>query len=554
MVWHIFTFLCIVTKINCSSFGIIDEYFCTSQQYIIGNLCPGISTFCEIHFNSSNCKSMDFDAKDFTVVVKQDGREYVIDNLVLLSLSFSRLVLEIPFHPLVTTTVSVAIASNQTSCIFSTNETFAVADNCYYPLFLSQRQFPMDIVPGELFNFRVFVSTLNSIEDHQNVILGLFYHPGLSVVLNNIDNSDNTTTQNLPTVGTFDSQLDKVDSVVQFNVPFNVTVTLTFQVEVHSYVLPNSLLFLQTYLLYEELVGVSRISYIHYTMTSSTTEQLALHSLVINTNYLRNDILTTSLAPHRNENFTLLTSFFLPCVATSVLLNISLPDYEEDYGEFYFNITSITVMSSSNLLSLSRLFNYEEDFNATTTPLAGSLYPQKVVISDVNGGNLYAEIDFGGIQLESCSLDDNTTIYLQLHGLNLQNLSCHNYSLTDNVTIELSYISEVNQGNALPFDSIFATTTTTDTIIYPLNITRPVIDQPISTHITDALDNVTLTFGVEHDTSNSGMTAWSMNYTFIVSDELIVDDIIEYCYVNNDNTSCVNLPFVNFTVNNSFDM
>ena len=556
MAWLIFIFLCTAASINCYSFGTINEYFCTSNFYNVSSLCTGIPLFCELHFNSSNCISVEFNSEDFIAIIEQGGREYTINDLVLLPLSLSSLELEVPFHPLLVSNVTVAIISNQSNCIFSSNETFVVTDNCIYPLTLSQEQFPSDVTPGETFNFRFFALTWTATSPQENVTLAMFHHPGLSVMLNRIAGSSSTM-QNLPNLGSLDAQLDEVVSVANFDVPLNTTVTITFQVEVLPYILPNSLLFLQLYLLHKEFLGVLETYYIYYMTTSTTTEQLMLNSLVTNSNYLRDDILPNSLAPHRNENFTLLASFVLPCVVTNVSLNISLPQYEEDYGEFYYNITSITITSQLSLLSASHIFNYEEDFNVTTTPLADSVYPQQTVMFEASGSGGIISItkDFGVIQLDSCIFEEDKTIYLQLHGISLCNLSSRNESLNDNVTIELTYISEINQGNESLFvDRMFTTVTTTDTITQPLNVVRPIIELPISTHSTDALDNITLNFGVQHEASASGMTAWNMNYTFVVSNELDVGSFIEYCYVNNDNTKCTDLPFINYTVNNTFDM
>lgn len=541
------------------------NFTCDNEGFDYGDnadLCLGVPLSCHLSFNVSLCDTFSLSSENVSLRLEFAGQVYS-PTFALRRESFGRVGLAVNFRPSRSaSSVMVQVTSVQDTCSFLASEVFSLTSNCTYPMEIQYGPHPESLAAGTVFQYDLLYRQIVAL---RNVTIAVRRHPALSLTLINVteassrpcllNQSDlesqlrsggledpNDNNRELRSTYEAEPQLSAAEEVVCLDLLTNQTARVTLEVKVQQHLLPQSLLFLDMSTTYRvPAVGGPFASISLHSLSFTTPLGPNLHSSWLSVpNYASSDIASNSFTPHLNEPFIFTTSISFPCVASSVNISIGIPNF------FSVNSTAVFFLNVTDVVLNGRVGSFLLYSYGSTTPLSISNSPQSSILNNDNGTEMVNAV-FGTIQ-RTVPCMRRRELQLDLMGVNAYELPSEHITLHDNITIEMNYTAE-STGS----DGELQTMVVTEAEIYPVNVTRPDISLPISSHLHDAKDELVMMFGVLHN-DTSGVTAWNLSYSFHVDERLEVAENITFChYIDGNSPNCTDLPFINHTINGFFE-
>ena len=490
------------------------------------SLCLDVPLYCLLRVDpSSPCGGSNLAAANLSIRVELNG-EVNTPNFDLVRKESHLLELHVDYRPTgfnVTSTLNVRASSTQEICSFEANTDNPVVTDCTYPLHVHYSDFPVHLDPGDVFLYWVNFSQSNY-DVIRNVSLTIQHHRSLTMELLSVIGGDRLSCSSLACVDVFSNKVSM----------------LTMQVKISTVILPHTMLFINF------IITLTTGESPYPTVTMQSFILSPSHGIVLQPSflsiprYLAADISSFSFPPHVDEPYHFKVSLSFPCVTSAITIAVQIPTFlvEETNATFFVNVTKVQQVGNiSSFLSYS---------SGATSPLSSTDLPR---INLINGFNSTEQViaEFDTLQ-QTRPCQNWTTLMLLIEGVSLTRLPSRYIALHDKFTVSLTYTAATDNSSEMQKEG---TVTVYD--ILHVNVTRPDISLPISSHTHDAKDELVMTFGVLHN-GTSGVTAWNLSYAFQVDKRLEVADRITYCHTaGSGDKNCTDLPFVNHTIRGFFD-
>lgn len=597
MPWWLLSVLMVCHTATISSANTDGYSILCSSEYTpqMGSFCAGIPLQCTVQLNSVNCNSSLQDPvllsmSDISLQVSGTGMGGPIAPDFSLSQLDYLLTVTINYYPVSTdSTLRVQISSVNTDCDFDVDSSnlpvFSPAD-CSDPvqfdLTIVDPPYPGEVEGGDVVSLELDI-TANSHTIQSLVIAVGNFHPGL-LLLSNISFM---ATDRIARNQAYDTDIHSLSTgnfepllfISQLSLSETLSISLSFQVL--PFVQPKAALFFSFHTFY-----YISDSFGSFTLKTSTPQ---FRGFVVSSPFVRrrnfvlslhyyndSDHVEDAIPPNKGDMYEIRVPFYFPCVMTNLNIELSIPEFLADMYTFFFtNVTSVSVVIPSNLFSLPSLCDYRvlssfDDNACFMNSLSNSNAPQPAITysektgagSDtifINFGTVWRNITVGeecvGNEASPNCGCDREMAEITLTGIVLTELPCNNQTLADNVTMNFTYVSDVNMwssddielSNEIPQIMWNNSVSTTR---FAVNASSPAISLPISSHTGDAGDAFNITFGVEHNSEYSSFTAYDLNYTFSIDQHLDPEPNITICLFNTSSEPffCETVPFVNHTI------
>ena len=576
----------VTSTINTDGYGISCSSDFTPQ---VGSFCVGIPLQCTVQLNNISCSNspgvpVPLSTRSISLQVTGTGAGSLAPDFSLSQQGFL-LTVTIKYYPVLTSrALKVEISSLNTECKFNvtSNNLPVFSSECLEPLQLdltnSDPSYPGEVEGGDIVLLDLNITSNSHLIQSLAVAAGNF-HPGLLLFSNVSFTATDVTVQSQP----YDNDIHNISAgnfvpllfVNELSPSENLSVSLRFQVQ--PFVQPEAALYFSFHAFYY-------ISSFGGSTFKTSTPQF--RELVVSSPFARRRQFRLSLSsysdgdrtnrafpPNEDDIFEIRVPLIFPCVMTSLNIELTIPEFQsDDYTFFYTNVTSVSVATPPNFFALPSFCDYRniasfDPIACYTDSLSNSSAPWPVITYGENSaagiGTVF--LDFGVVWRSvtvgedcagnnpnpSCSCDRGS-VDITLLGVVLTELPCNNQTLADNVTMNFTFISDVNTwinsdtelSNEIPqimWNDYISTTT------YPINASSPAISLDVSSHSGDAGDAFNITFGVKHNDGYSSFTAYDLNYTFSIDPHLDPEDNITICFFNTSSVpiSCESVPFIN---------
>ena len=444
-------------------------------------------------------------------------------------------------------------------------------NECFYPLSFStgssEPAYPTVVFGGDVIKICLDL-TVSVLSLEQLAFFVADLHPALLLV-DHVFTSDNGNIIYTDMVNAHSSESTSTLLVGNINLASRDVLQACITFRVQPYVLPRASLYFsfKVYYFTYLFLGTSFMqSYSFFEEYSSSDIMYGSLSLIL-PSYATENLLMNAYPPHVGGVFLIDIPILVPCISTDINLILTLPEFTSEVNAMFFtNITNVNIAVPENLVYISELCNYDDPMNFISSSC--DIENVKVVDHDPEGYSTHEDklynIHLGPILynmtgIEGCilnsptanctCLDQEISVSLRGHVLNISDMFCESQTLVDNITSEYEYTHEIT--TALDFDSTptIAFTSSSDTFVFPISAGAPAISVPINSFGGDAGDKYNLTFGIRHNEEYSSFTAYDLNYTFSIDPHLRPDENMTICYSNASNASiCEIVPFLNNTI------
>ena len=590
MTWWLLSVLLVCHTATISSANTDRYSISCSSEYTprVGSFCVGTPLQCTVQLDSNNCNSSFQDpvllsTSDISLQVAGTSAEGPIAPDFILSQLDFLLTVTINYYPASTdSTLRVQISSANTDCDFdvdSNNLPVFSPTECSNPIqfdvTIVDPPYPGEVEGGDIVSLDLDI-TANSRTIQSLIIVVGNFHPGL-LLLSNISfmatdgearNQSYGADVHALSAGNFEPLL------FISQLPLSETLSISLSFQVLPFVQPKAALFFSFYGFYY----VS--SFGNFTFKTSTPQ---FREFVVSSPYGGNftlslpyyndsDHVEDVIPPNEGDIYEIQVPFYFPCVMTSLNIELSIPEFLADNYTFFFtNVTGVSMVSPSNLFSTPSLCDYRVlssfDRDACLNSLSNSNTPQPAITFEektgtgkdtvfINFGTVWRNITVGddctGNEASPNCGCDREMAEITVTGIVLTELPCNNQTLADNVTINLTYISDVNMWTNSDIDETpqIMWNNSINTTLFAVNASSPAISLPISSHVGDAGDAFNITFGVLHNAEYSSFTAYDLNYTFSIDQHLDPEPNIIICLFNTSSEPffCEEVPFINYTI------
>lgn len=565
---------------------------CSSEfTPVAGSFCVGIPLQCTVQLSNVDCVALRgpvlLQASDIALQVRGTGIEATAPDFAISQNGFV-LTVTIDHYPRsIPSSLRVEMESIHVECLFSVdtnNVAVSSPSQCSNPTDLTlthtHPSLPGNVEGGDIVSVDLELTASTSMIQSPVITLGN-YHPALLL----LSNVSFTSTDASVETQSYDSDIHDTSSgnfepIVFFNhLSSSETISISLSFQVLPFVLPKANLYFSFHVFY--YVSSFAEAYTFQTSTSqsrglSTSSPYVGNYTLILPHYNDSDRVDDAFPPHENDIFMLEIPIVFPCVMTEMSITITIPEFLSEFYTFFFtDVDSVDIDTPSNFFSVQSLCDYRvlDSFNADTcytNRLANSDSPQVdlafaentgmgVDTVTVTFGSVWRSVTVG----EDCAGNDpdascscqSQASNITLTGTVLTKIPCKNQTLADNVTVELSYISDVNTWTSNNVDISndapeITRESSVNSTLFAINASSPAISLPISSHEGDAGDAFNITFGVLHDGEYSSFTAYHLNYTFSIDPRLVPEENITICLFNTSSEPyfCEMVPFVNFTI------
>ena len=549
-----------------------------------GGFCVGIPLQCTVQLR--NC-TVPLQRSDILLQVRGTGIDTTTPDFVI-SQSELTLIVTIDHYPRsVPSSLRVEIESVNTDChldLETSNIDVSSPSECSNPSDLTLVEvyptFPGNVEGGDIINVDLDFTTSTGMLNSPVLTLGN-YHPGL-LLLSNISFSSTD-----PSVESqsYDSDIhgitaDNYEPFIFFsNLSASETISVSLSFQVQPSVLPKAALYFSFHAFY--YVPSYSSTFTFQTSTPQFRELVTASPYVGNytlilPHYNDSDRVDKAFPPHEGDAFMLIIPFYFPCLMTEMSIEITIPEFLSDFYTFFFtDVDSVSIDTPANFFSIQSLCDYRvaDTFNADTCysdSLADSTSPQtELTFSENTGtGADTVTVSFGAVWRSvttgedcaetgpdlSCTCEKQLS-NITLTGTILTDIPCENQTLADNVTVDMSFASDINTWTSLSVDlsndvPTITRDTSINTTLLAINASSPAISLPISSHEGDAGDSFNITFGVLHNGEYSSFTTYHLNYTFSMDPHLVPEENITICLFNTSSEPyfCEKVPFVNLTI------
>ena len=449
------------------------------------------------------------------------------------------------YYALVSSAVTVEIASNDENCSFTAVYVAGVSGQCRsHPILLQ------DVTPtpgamaalqgGETFYFVYFVSALNSI---YNVSLATFAHPAIQVVKFSVSvpySGKNGTLNSVTTLAADSEEFGKADLRVSLqNITSGAVAKVNVTCYVHRYVRAGAQLHLDLFAAYTysnvTLIRTVRnsIYMVALPSTQNVSLKLPFHSLVDYTSQQR-------LVPTNNGDvFSAEISVKVPCVSTDLNISIVVPNYyvwRNMQPCVTLNITNVRVKRLPYDVShVQSLCDYPSCpatiASSVPTNISYAYHPLNTVLKAVIGPIQYREIPGDSSDLGNCTDAD---IQIVLTGRVVVDSACR-YNVCDilhedNVTVLVDFVRESTSANWADWTSpsMFEVHSHTNFSIFVGGPELGLFTYS-STYQVDAGDSLVLTFGVAPP---QWYSVYYANVSFGFDSRFVTSNKAEFCFYN----------------------
>ena len=558
-----------------------------------GNFCVGIPLQCTLQLNNVNCSSNGSEAvmlsrSDLSLQVLESDVGNTAPDFILNQTGFLLNVI-MAYYPLSSlSTVKVQISSSNADCDFAVDSSdLAVSSpvECQSPLSFNlastDPSYPDELEGGNIVSLVLELTANSHMIENLAVTIGNI-HPGLLL----LSNTSATVTDPMIGIQSYVADIHGL-SVGSFeplllisDLPPSEMLSVNLSFQVQPFVQPKAALYFSLHAFYHHS------SYGNFTFKVSTPQlrefvvaspSVTIRDFTLSLPYYNDtDHVQNTFPPHEGDMFSISISLYLPCVSTNLSAEVSIPEFwSEHYTLFFTNVTDVNSDIPFSVLSLQSLCNYTDPFSfdpdaCYMESMINSNSPQPVLVfaEKAGAGVDTVTIDFGLVWRnitigEDCAGEtpdpncscDKERITITLTGVVLTDVLCENQTLADNVTLDLSYTSDINTwiddnfelSNEVPK---ITKNDSTNSIHFMVNASLPAISLSISSHSGDAGDAFNVTFGVNHNSAYSSFTAYNVNYTFSIDPHLDPDENITICLYNTSDVpvSCEDVPFINYTI------
>ena len=556
----------------------------------MGSFCVGIPVQCIVQLSMSDCNNTVGNAvpllnSDLSLQVIGSDVGTVSPDFTLSQSAFQLNVI-VDYYPTSSvSTVRVQIISSNSNCGFNVGTGDLPVSSpaiCTGPLLIdlisSDPIYPAEVEGGDTISLDLEVTASSRTIQDLAVALGNV-HPGLGLLTNiSIIASDP-----MVVIGSYDTDIHWLSTgnfepiLFISNLPLHQTLSVSLSFQVQPFVRPKAALYFSVHAFY----------YIssHGTFTFQASTPQIRGYVVMSPSIIENYTLTLpyynntdrvrdTFPPHVGDTFEILIPVYIPCISTSLSIEVSIPEFwSEVYTFFFTNITDTSLNVPSNVLSLPSQCTYTDlsTFDPDTCYMATSNAIQPVITTTEKAAHgvdtvvitfddiwrtvTVGETCAGAMPDPTCSCDGGQMIDITLTGVILTDVPCENQTLADNISTIFNYTSDINTwttnaiepSNEIPLVAINSSINHTRLAI---NASLPAIDLPISSYTGDAGDAFNITFGVEHNRAYSSFTAYDLNYTFSIDPRLDPEENITICMYNTSEVPifCEEVPFVNYTI------